>query len=529
MKNFDLESGRASWEEPKLSFFNNIRKHWRQFLIHLWGPAGSLVFHVIAIGVLVTFATSSSSNYVDTNPVEIVANAKPEDLDKDIPIEKPIQQKQEEIKEISQEESGGFSLTPTDQPIGGAGDLTEGTGIGTSSSDNLNKGFEIDITVKSRLVLKGLNHSRTSSGRNGALKKWGGNGGASSTSTEEAVLKALRWLKKEQQSDGSWKGDKQNAPPAMTALALLTFLAHGEIPATSKEFGLTVKKAIEWLITNQNANGHFNGKDGNDYSQPIAAYALCEAYSLIQHPDIKQAAIKAVSEIIKGQNANGNFGYKLIPSDRDDTSYMGWCCQALKAANIAQFEYDLPGLDPAIKKAIAGFKLNASADGGFGYIEQGKTGLSGAGVLCLQILGNPQASEVKKTMKFLEACTFSFANYNNQPYNGNSPLYYWYYITQAKFQHNADSFIAWNKQFSPELCKTQIIEKDAIEDIDGKKVDIGYWKSPSSGEHTGGTVQDTCLCALMLEVYYRYLPSFKYVEEKETIVKEKEDTNIRIK
>ena len=30
--------------------------------------------------------------------------------------------------------------------------------------------------------------------------------------------------------------------------------------------------------------------------------------------------------------------------------------------------------------------------------------------------------------------------------------------------------------------------------------------------HSGGVVQDTCLCTLMLEVYYRYLPSFKHVE-----------------
>ena len=39
-------------------------------------------------------------------------------------------------------------------------------------------------------------------------------------------------------------------------------------------------------------------------------------------------------------------------------------------------------------------------------------------------------------------------------------------------------------------------------------VDIGHWESPVKGEHTGGTVQDTCFCTLMLEVYYRYLPLY---------------------
>jgi hypothetical protein len=44
-------------------------------------------------------------------------------------------------------------------------------------------------------------------------------------------------------------------------------------------------------------------------------------------------------------------------------------------------------------------------------------------------------------------------------------------------------------------------------------VDIGHWKSPCAGEHTGGVVQDTALCCLMLEVYYRYL---KVADREET-------------
>ena len=38
--------------------------------------------------------------------------------------------------------------------------------------------------------------------------------------------------------------------------------------------------------------------------------------------------------------------------------------------------------------------------------------------------------------------------------------------------------------------------------------DIGYWDAPGKA-HSGGRVQDTCLCTLQLEVYYRYLPTFK--------------------
>ena len=63
---------------------------------------------------------------------------------------------------------------------------------------------------------------------------------------ETAVLLALRWLKKNQESDGSWGKTK----PAMTSLALLTYLAHAETP-DSAEFGFTVEQAMRWLLENQ--------------------------------------------------------------------------------------------------------------------------------------------------------------------------------------------------------------------------------------------------------------------------------------
>jgi len=343
---------------------------------------------------------------------------------------------------------------------------------------------------------------RTKTGIRSAVAQW--NPGPAGIASEDAVLRALRWLKKNQKEDGTWAG---TAPPAMTAMALLAYLAHGETPQ-STEFGPTVKRSLDWFLANQNANGHFKGKDGTNYTQPITAYALCEAYGLTQNQALKDAAIKAINTVVKGQNAVGGFNYNLDASARNDSSYMAWCCQALKAAKISDLEADVPGLESAIKKGIAGFKLNADASGGFGYCGPGHTGLSGAGAYCMQVLGAPHAMEVVKTMRFLETCTFSFTTPDQQPYGGGSHVYYWYYITQAKFHHRPETFAAWNKMFSPELCKQQMIEKNAIEGPDGNMVDIGHWESPSKSEHRGGIVQDTSLCALQLMVYYRYKPSY---------------------
>lgn len=210
--------------------------------------------------------------------------------------------------------------------------------------------------VRSPIKMKGIYGSRNPGSRGSALGRYGGGGW-----TEDAVLKALRWLKKNQSSDGSWPQTK----PAMTGFALLTFLAHGEKP-DSEEFGYTVERAIQFLISAQQADGHFAGKDGNDYSHPIATYALCEAYGLTKVPQIKEAAQKALKCIVQGIHASGGFNYKLDNSERDDTSYMAWCAQAMKAGDFAYVMDEPEKLRAAMRKAVDGFKKNYSAGGGGG-------------------------------------------------------------------------------------------------------------------------------------------------------------------
>jgi hypothetical protein len=75
--------GRASWEEPYLPFRQRFKKHWRQMLVHFWGPAGSLAFHIVAIGVLVTVATDTGREYVPGPVTELIPNAKEDKLEKE--------------------------------------------------------------------------------------------------------------------------------------------------------------------------------------------------------------------------------------------------------------------------------------------------------------------------------------------------------------------------------------------------------------------------------------------------------------
>lgn len=394
--------------------------------------------------------------------------------------------------------------------------------------------FDAVMMVKSPVILKNIYGSTRNTGTRGAqLAKFGGD-----AYTEEAVLRALRWLKKTQLPDGAWNKNKV----AMTGLAVLTFLAHGEKPGDSPEFGDTIQKALEFLMKSQNKK---TGLLPGNYDHPIATYALCEAYGMTINPNVKEAAEKALLPIIKGQHPTGGWTYHLDPNPdkdnnkyRDDTSYMGWCAQALKAAKLARLHAD--GLEKAIKLAIKGFKANADPNGGFGYTSAGRGGLTSVGTLCMQLLGAGNEQEVRKSLDLMDAWvpTFSDARAlkaemqkvdksqlkekqtlesaakaklaqlvppNERMFYQQSAQYYFYYATQCKFHAGGKRWDNWNKVMKPNYIQAQQIEKKAIQDDKGVLRDIGWWENVDA--HSDRPVMDTCLAALQLMVYYRYLPT----------------------
>lgn len=91
---------------------------------------------------------------------------------------------------------------------------------------------------------------------------------------------------------------------------------------------------------------------------------------------------------------------------------------------------------------------------------------------------------------------------------GRRPLYYWYYVTQALFYAGGDAWARWDPAFANELVANQACE---VSPTPGEPA-MGYWNSPAASENHG-RVYSTTLCTLMLEVYYRYLPSYSALVE----------------
>lgn len=466
-----LEKWRRVLRGLKLSKDSGEYKWAKLQMIRLSAPLAAVVVPCLAI---VSFMFLGGMGPPPPPPVEvqIVEIEEPPDLD-DLD-EEILDQEIEPPEPIDMEFSPEIAME-TDAPVP------------TPDTDMSHQVSEISAVsiVKSPIIMRGIIGNRSAGMRGSALAEFGGN-----KETETAVLRALRWLQKVQEPDGSWKNNRV----AMTALALLAYLAHGETPA-SEEFGNTVLKAIQYLVTQSKTDGHFGG----NYEIPIATYAVCEAYALTKVPALKEVAEKNIEYIINGQHETGGWDYSCKQSERDDTSYMGWCAQALKAAKMAGIKH--PKLNEAMQLSVKGFQKNAHPEGGFGYTSPGQGGLTGIGVLCMQLLGAANEPEARKGLAWVEQnITMNW----EEPY-GSSPVYYWYYITQAKFHHGGSVWTKWNRDFTKALIDNQIVEEGM--GVDGK--DIGYWDSPSEHEHHDGRVMDTCLCALQLEVYYRYLPTYK--------------------
>ena len=376
--------------------------------------------------------------------------------------------------------------------------------------------------VKSPVTMKSMTGSRTP-GSIGAATR--GGAGYGDQNTEAAVMKVLWWLKAQQNTDGSW--GKQNKV-ANTALAILTYLAHGEYPGSrspyKEDFGPAVQQGIDFLIgslyTGKDNQPHFQGTDGNEYSFLMATYALCEAYGMTKNPNCKEAAQTCLYRIVENQSSTGGWDYKVNKnSTRDDLSFAGWAIQALKAGKMAGLHPE--GLQTAINKAINCLKKRSySKSAGFTYTPTsnnngGNTGLAGVGTLAMQLLGRgsePEALNALDVMRDWKPSYDPDGLAAKKP--GGSPQYYCYYATQCKYQagmkagamkNDEVTWQQWNLAMK-KLYPAAIIDlPEKVPDHTGKEHKQGYYENKDV--HSTRPYMDTCLTALQLMVYYRYLPT----------------------
>lgn len=460
-------------------------------LQRIFGPSSASF--VISLLVMILIGSMAMKPAEETREYTFTY-IRPEVLEPD-KVEPPEPKPEFRVTDLPMREDAAGGTVPEDVP-----DLSDSEGRMVELSEPVPTVPVLPRWAKSTAILLRVPWDRSPVGREKAREVYRAPQG-----TEYAVLRALRWLKQRQKEDGSWGGEEVSA---MTGLALLSFLAHGETQ-NSAEFGATLEKGMKHLISVQKPSGEYSA---SAYAHGIAAYAMCEAFAMTKILSVKESAEKGIQAILAGQQPLGSYNYNYTQVPRWDMSVSGWQFQALKAGHMAGIGNE--GLGKSIEKATDWLKRVAfdPAAGGFGYsAENAQHGgatwtMTGAGCLCMQLMGRPKDMEVRAGLDYLDELTCRWEK------GGKNRVYGWYYVTQAMFQDGGKRWDRWNRMFAPELVKAQ------FED--------GHWE----GGDYGKEVYSTTLCCLMLEVYYRYLPTYRKVEEHQlAAASDKDDIVIQVR
>ncbi|MFH0909575.1 MAG: von Willebrand factor type A domain-containing protein [bacterium] len=316
------------------------------------------------------------------------------------------------------------------------------------------------------LVMKGLYAGRSSGGRAGARSQYADSYGIY---TEQAVVKSLEWLKQNQRADGSWN----HAEPGVASLGLLAYLAHGETTASEK-YGETVEKALRYVLKRQDGDGRFSADPAE---HALATYAISEAYGLTRIPTLKQAMNKGVAAVIS-DTLSGN-----APGE--------WAAPALRASQLAGTD----NTDLARAKESLSSNLRTSSEP--------------TAAPSLQLLGDAKDPATRQKLDELAAETFDW--------NSSRSLEQWLGVHEALFRAGGQRWAKWNS------ATIKALLQQANED--------GSWPArPDTASPFKGQAASTALSALMMQVYYRFLPTFKPVAtEPDTPAATNDDVTIRIK
>lgn len=340
------------------------------------------------------------------------------------------------------------------------------------------------------------------------LKNNGGN-----EKCEDSVVATLDWLQDQQSKDGSWCANRR---VGMTGLALLTYLGHCETPLSEK-YGETVQDAIVYLVDVATKN---KGKMADNlmdnhwpYEHAIGCYAIAEAYTFCKQigvniPGLQGAVRDSGQWILDNQSTKGSWDYSYAESvasggraSGGDNSIGCWQLQALKACKTTGIEFR--NMRAVVRKGLDYLEESQAQSGAIGYAGQASIGtvssLAGAGALAFQMFDKTAHSVPRKACRYVgDKLVFKWDT-------ADCDLYALYYNAQAMMNYGGKTWEKFNAMFLPEVLANQ--NKDgSYTDVGGKAAQINAVAPQFKGGGGVSVHYRTCLCALTLEVYYRFLP-----------------------
>ncbi|WP_437202136.1 prenyltransferase/squalene oxidase repeat-containing protein [Planctomicrobium sp. SH664] len=313
---------------------------------------------------------------------------------------------------------------------------------------------------------------------------------------DAAIVRALAFLSQEQQPSGCWRTEGWGDSTAITALAVMAYLAAGHTPGEGP-YGEQINRGIRWVLSQQQPSGLLMGDDlshGPMYNHGICTLMLAEVMGMMNSADapaVKEGLEKAVLLILEAQAVQkferhrGGWRYQIDSRD-SDLSVTGWQVLALRAAK--DIGCDVPA--ESIDEAIAYVKRCAvNKNSGFGYQPgNGATPtMTGTGITCLEVCGDHHSQESLDAAEWLVV----------HPLNRESAFFFYgvYYTGVGLFKMGGDFAERSRRELAQALLPIQ-------------KED-GGWTPEHGNERIAGRAYATSLAVLGLAVDYRYLPIYQ--------------------
>lgn len=253
---------------------------------------------------------------------------------------------------------------------------------------------------------------------------------------DESVERALDWLARQQQRNGSFPTLMQGQP-GVTGLVVMAFAAHGHTPGDGP-YGEVLDNAIRYIASNQQQNGLIaviaprgvrisrnvsrNVGETATYNHGISSLALSEVYasssaaSAVEIREVIENSIKASLEMQSWRKARkvdqGGWRYlDLLPRDGEpvdsNLSNTVWQMLFLRSAKNAGFDVPQESVDGAVRfirncfnPKYDTFVLMPS------YQDHRTRGMSGAGVIALALAGEHDSAEARTSGDWILRNTF---------------------------------------------------------------------------------------------------------------------------
>jgi hypothetical protein len=324
-------------------------------------------------------------------------------------------------------------------------------------------------------------------------------GGKSSVSAPEMTARALDYIRRSQQADGSW-GDKQWPQNAgVTALCCLALFAEGSLPRQGPS-GLHLARGLEFLLDNSRDDGQIVARDvyvhGPMYDHSWATLCLLQAYgNMPWRRDMRDKISRALQLLFKYQHVDGGWRYKMMREGNSDTLVTLNVLYAMRLAVRSGFA--VPG--DSVDRAVAFIKARALKDGNrytgrWEYLPGGQPGspaVSACGAIALYMAARDPEDfkdpRIAATIEFLDAFhkRHTVQDLLEMPY----VHYGSFYVSQAMY-------VAGNSYWHPYYRKMLEVFA-ASQRADGQFQD-----------QAGNSVYPTAAAAIVLQAPRGYLPLY---------------------